>query len=482
MKKITLIFLFAILPLLGVGQTTVSTHTFDSDENGFTAGSGATVGYDATNYFTATGSLSLTGAINKIGKVTFALDGAGDYTVTYKIRGAAPGQQIRTQYNYGGVNDFQDDDVNGTETGADGNNDWTSISYTYFLDGSLANASFQPKIKTDGAIYYIDDVTIVKEACVGYAVVVSDDGGGTAAIATVLPCYPMGTDVEVTATPNTACGFTFDQWEIDGNTFGISTNPYTYTVGTADTEIKALFTAPSPGDTNYDTDAELTLWTPSNGDSTVSVGTDDLTWTWTTVVTPKIIYGGCTIAPDSWTLNAAKIGYTNNSVNDVIRVRVLGSNGDQNYVPATEFMLTGGASGTAIVDLSSASGFLDYPAELELQVKKDDGTGTATNLNAQPGNIIIDFIEFYYDASLSAKDFNKVDFVMYPNPASKTVYLESAQRISKVSVFDITGKQVLTSSKLSNNALNVSALKSGLYLLQVEDANQSKGIKKLIIK
>ena len=40
--------------------------------------------------------------------------------------------------------------------------------------------------------FYFDDVTFVKEACVGFAITAENDGGGTNAITTPLPCYPTG--------------------------------------------------------------------------------------------------------------------------------------------------------------------------------------------------------------------------------------------------------------------------------------------------
>ncbi len=92
-----------------------------------------------------------------------------------------------------------------------------------------------------------------------------------------------------------------------------------------------------------------------------------------------------------------------------------------------------------------------------------------------------EFSSIIIDNTLSVNDYNKVDFAMYPNPANNTVYLKSVQAISKVTIFDITGKQVLKTSKLTNNSLNVSPLRSGLYLLLVEDSSQNKGIQKLIV-
>ena len=70
--------------------------------------------------------------------------------------------------------------------------------------------------------FYFDDVTFVKEACAGFAITAENDGGGTNAITTPLPCYPTGEAIEFTATAS--CDkFTFTEWEIDGEASGITT-------------------------------------------------------------------------------------------------------------------------------------------------------------------------------------------------------------------------------------------------------------------
>ncbi|MBA3987039.1 MAG: T9SS type A sorting domain-containing protein [Flavobacteriales bacterium] len=73
-------------------------------------------------------------------------------------------------------------------------------------------------------------------------------------------------------------------------------------------------------------------------------------------------------------------------------------------------------------------------------------------------------------------------FSMYPNPTntgSVTITTKTNQN-KNVVVFDVLGKQVL-SKKLLGNTLNVSSLKSGIYLVQVTEGNTTS-TKKLIIK
>lgn len=86
-------------------------------------------------------------------------------------------------------------------------------------------------------------------------------------------------------------------------------------------------------------------------------------------------------------------------------------------------------------------------------------------------------------STLTTESFaTKAEFNVYPNPVSNgIVTIKSANNSPMtVSVFDVLGKKVL-SSNVSNNTLNVSALKSGVYILNINQDNTSI-TKKLVIK
>tara|TARA_R110002012_G_scaffold296334_1_gene493602 strand:- start:838 stop:2490 length:1653 start_codon:yes stop_codon:yes gene_type:complete len=86
-------------------------------------------------------------------------------------------------------------------------------------------------------------------------------------------------------------------------------------------------------------------------------------------------------------------------------------------------------------------------------------------------------------STLSTDSFATNDkFSVYPNPVNNgivTIKSNSNSAIN-VTVFDILGKQVLKSN-VSNNTLNVSTLKSGVYILNINQNNTSI-TKKLVIK
>lgn len=63
---------------------------------------------------------------------------------------------------------------------------------------------------------------------------------------------------------------------------------------------------------------------------------------------------------------------------------------------------------------------------------------------------------------------------IYPNPTANVVYFDTpASNISKVDVYDLTGKSVL-SSAITNNRVDLGALQSGTYIITVNgNKNQS---------
>ena len=393
MKKITLLLLM-ILPLLGFGQTTIENYTFDpSSTDGWVSGNSATVAYDGTNYYTAAGSLNLTTtATNKVAKVNFSITETGDYTVKFKIKG--PDGNVKGIINQGS-NDAGTAILMSTlpsSSGGDGTT-WYEYSYTWTLTSLTA-----PQLQIQGAAigtYYIDDVTVVKEACVGYAITVETDGGGTNEITTVLPCYPEASSVEFTATPS--CGdFAFDQWEIDGTLSGITANPHTYTVGTADATIKALFTATStPPDTNFDTDVELSNWIATSN-STATASGDNLTWT-ISGTSPKIKYDACSFAPETWNITHLKIGYSNETANTRLRL-VHPKDGGLTYINF-DGLATGDAvtPGVGVIDEPLTHGtWIDFLSSIEFFIKLNSENGNAVN-----GDFVIDYIEFYTPASIA---------------------------------------------------------------------------------
>lgn len=77
-----------------------------------------------------------------------------------------------------------------------------------------------------------------------------------------------------------------------------------------------------------------------------------------------------------------------------------------------------------------------------------------------------------FEASLSVQDNNILSVSMYPNPATSTINITTATSgEKKVTIYEISGKKVIDT--ITTQAVDVSALEAGVYLVQITEANQS---------
>ena len=90
------------------------------------------------------------------------------------------------------------------------------------------------------------------------------------------------------------------------------------------------------------------------------------------------------------------------------------------------------------------------------------------------------------DSSLGLNNFNKNGLSFYPNPAKTEIFIKNSSDItlSKVKIFDLTGKLVLTKTVENNDypSVNIVTLTGGLYLISVEDLQGNQYQSKLIVE
>jgi hypothetical protein len=102
--------------------------------------------------------------------------------------------------------------------------------------------------------------------------------------------------------------------------------------------------------------------------------------------------------------------------------------------------------------------------------------------NTSGDGVLIDNVTLLKTATLSNKNFETSEFSVYPNPVTNgfvNIKTTSNDAIN-VTVFDVLGKQVVKQT-LTTNRLNVSNLKAGMYLLNIEQ-NGASTTKKLVIE
>lgn len=91
------------------------------------------------------------------------------------------------------------------------------------------------------------------------------------------------------------------------------------------------------------------------------------------------------------------------------------------------------------------------------------------------------------DSSLGLNSYNQNEISFYPNPAKNEVFIKNngAFLLSKVTVYDLTGKLVLSKdiqNEKSIPSINISELSVGLYMITVEDTIGNQIKSKLIIQ
>jgi hypothetical protein len=87
------------------------------------------------------------------------------------------------------------------------------------------------------------------------------------------------------------------------------------------------------------------------------------------------------------------------------------------------------------------------------------------------------------DLALSTNSFDAIEgLTMYPNPLSGNVlnFTSAINAEMNVQIFDILGKQILT-SKVNNNTLNVSNLNAGIYIVKITEEGKT-ATRKLVVK
>ncbi|MGC4040576.1 MAG: T9SS type A sorting domain-containing protein [Flavobacterium sp.] len=106
-----------------------------------------------------------------------------------------------------------------------------------------------------------------------------------------------------------------------------------------------------------------------------------------------------------------------------------------------------------------------YFSNDNLNVKTD---GSATAVISIPVNIIRKIT--FTDSTLGTPGFgeNKNNLALYPNPGSETLQIKSDLfEDLDVKIYSLTGQLVKQGSYTPNQSIDVSALSSGLYLVQV---------------
>ena len=167
------------------------------------------------------------------------------------------------------------------------------------------------------------------------------------------------------------------------------------------------------------------------------------------------------------------------------------------------YKFTASGNGTASASISSPNGVSQvvfYTADSENATESelvfvDQTTNNCATSNIS--NIVTTVNQTYYafvvntggstdvviDGSLlSVNDQILTDFTFYPNPSDDRIYFQSSSYIKNITIYNMLGQQVIMLDRPNQkDAVDVSVLKTGAYVLKVT-SSEGSGTYKLIIK
>ena len=113
-------------------------------------------------------------------------------------------------------------------------------------------------------------------------------------------------------------------------------------------------------------------------------------------------------------------------------------------------------------------------------------TGDNTNVigstdllgNQRIYNTTVDMGAYEFGSLLNSQTFNSFkNFIIYPNPTSSILNISSNEEIKLIEIYSLEGKLIFSTIE---NKIDISNLKSGLYVIKVTNNKNEIGVKKLI--
>jgi uncharacterized repeat protein (TIGR01451 family) len=102
--------------------------------------------------------------------------------------------------------------------------------------------------------------------------------------------------------------------------------------------------------------------------------------------------------------------------------------------------------------------------------------------------IITNTFQTRFVTVLALDEFENGSFVFYPNPASDFVTItlkDSTNSLSIITVYDVMGKMILqkkTIDTITSDTIDLSSVNPGIYFIEVQTENNTKVVKKLLVK
>lgn len=109
------------------------------------------------------------------------------------------------------------------------------------------------------------------------------------------------------------------------------------------------------------------------------------------------------------------------------------------------------------------------------------GDMTLGGINFYPGSALAEmYVDdvYYIDGALGNNDFDEVAMTVYPNPVQNILNINTTSTVESIVVYDVLGKVVLQAQPDAvSPSIDMSALSSGAYMVQVTSGNSTKTVK-----
>jgi len=203
-----------------------------------------------------------------------------------------------------------------------------------------------------------------------------------------------------------------------------------------------------------------TIWTKRVDDNNYNIG-----------INPRTTAANTVFSPTNYSINETYLvvgSYTfvDGTANDIVSLWINPTPGGSQPSPIATATNTGGT------DLTSVSRFL---------VRQGSATDTPF-IQFDELRIGTTWADVTPEASASLNDNNISGLKMYPNPLKgNTLFLTSTANANmSVQIYDVLGKEVLKSNVM-NNAVNVSGLNAGVYIVKITEEGKT-ATRKLVIQ
>lgn len=163
--------------------------------------------------------------------------------------------------------------------------------------------------------------------------------------------------------------------------------------------------------------------------------------------------------------------YSGGSVNGIMKVEY-SIDGGANYLPVQTINLTSVISCTNFT-ASLPQDAVPAGADFRLRVSGQWTSGDYW--------LVLDDFKITQSPFLAAAEINKKENAFYPNPFSNVIYIDNAEKVTNVTISDVSGKTVKTLDQVSKE-INLSQLKTGVYIMSVRYADGTSSVEKIVKK